>query len=187
MATLEREEDMRTVTYGAACSLDGFIAGPGGSVDWLHFSKDVQEVMGRYWATIDTLLMGRKTWEFAAANAPGGEANNPMTGIRTYVFSRTLKELDRPGVELVSSDPGAFVRDLKSRPGKGICVMGGGELARSLLDAGVVDEVGLNVHPVLLGAGIRMFPDGGGRTVLTLAQARQIDGGCMLLDYKVNG
>ena len=177
---------MRTVTYGAACSLDGFIAGPGGSVDWLHFSKDVQEVTGAFWTTIDTLLMGRKTWEFAAANAPAEETDMPMSGIRTYVFSRTLKELRRPGVELVASDPGAFVRDLKSRPGKGICIMGGGGLARTLLDAGVVDEVGLNVHPVLLGTGIRMFGDGGSRTVLTLVQARQIDGGCMLLDYRVS-
>ena len=178
---------MRTVTYGAACSLDGFIAGPGGSVDWLHFSKDVQEVMGRYWATIDTLLMGRKTWEFAAANAPAEAADVPMTNIRTYVFSRTVTKIERTGVELVSSDPGAFVRDLKSRPGKGICVMGGGELARTLLDAGVVDEVGVNVHPILLGGGIPMFPGGGGRTVLSLARARQLDGGCMLLDYRVGG
>lgn len=175
---------MRTVTYGAACSLDGFIAGPGGSVDWLHFSADVQEAMGHYWATIDTLLMGRKTWEFAAANAPAEEADIPMSAIRTYVFSRTLTELRRPGVELVRTDPGAFVRDLKTKPGKGICVMGGGELARSLLDAGVIDEVGLNVHPVLLGAGIRMFADGGTRTRLTLTRSRQIDGGCMLLDYR---
>jgi dihydrofolate reductase len=176
---------MRTVLYGAACSLDGFIAGPGGSVDWLHFSKDVQEVMGRYWATIDTLLMGRKTWEFAAANAPGEEADVPMTGIRTYVFSRTLRELRKPGVELVSTDPGAFVRDLKARPGKGICVMGGGELAASLFDAGVVDEVGLNVHPVLLGQGVPMFGVMKGRTTLELTGCRQIHGGCVLLDYRV--
>ena len=177
---------MRTVTYGAACSLDGFIAGPDGSVDWLHFSQDVQEVMGRYWSTIDTLIMGRKTWEFAAANAPAEEGDIPMSGIRTYVFSRTLKELSRPGVELIASDPGAFVRDLKAKPGKGICVMGGGALARSLFDAGVIDEVGVNVHPVLLGSGIRMFVDGGTRTTLTLARSRQIDGGCMLLDYEVS-
>ena len=52
---------MRTVTYGAACSLDGFIAPADGSMDWLHFSRDVQEFMKTYWASIDTILMGRKT------------------------------------------------------------------------------------------------------------------------------
>jgi dihydrofolate reductase len=177
---------MRTVLYGAACSLDGFIAGPEGAVDWLHFSKDVQEAMGRYWATIDTLLMGRKTWDFAAANAGANETEVATSGIRTYVFSRTLGELRQPGVELVSSDPGAFVRDLKARPGKGICLMGGGELAASLFDAGVVDEVGFNVHPVLLGQGVPMFGAMKGRTALALTGCRQIDGGCVLLDYRVS-
>ena len=97
---------MRTVTYGAACSLDGFIAGPGGSLDWLHFSRDVQDFIGKYWATIDTILMGRKTWD----GAPGGDGGGATTaGMRTYVFSRTLKEIARPGVELVREDAGEFV------------------------------------------------------------------------------
>jgi dihydrofolate reductase len=63
---------MRKVIYGGACSLDEFFAGPDGAVDWLHFSKDVQAIMARMWANIDTLLFGRKTWEFAVAS--GGEA-----------------------------------------------------------------------------------------------------------------
>ena len=141
---------MRTVTYGAACSLDGFITGPDGAIDWLHMSRDVQALMRDYWATVDTILMGRKTWEFAQGMGGGPDVGG---GITTYVFSRTLPEIARRGVQLVREDAGAFVRALKERPGKGICVMGGGELARALLDAGVVDEVGLNVHPVLLGGG----------------------------------
>ena len=62
---------MRTVTYGAACSLDGFIAAEDGDLDWLHFSKDVQQVTADYWKTVDAVLMGRKTWEFA--EGMGGE------------------------------------------------------------------------------------------------------------------
>ena len=79
---------MRIVTYGAACSLDGFIAPPDGSMDWLHFSKDAQEAMGAYWSSIDTMLMGRKTWEVAMANSGGGGAGSG--GITSYIFSRTL-------------------------------------------------------------------------------------------------
>ena len=174
---------MRIVTYGAACSLDGFIATADGGVDWLVYGKEVGEIMATYWATIDTVLMGRKTWEFAAANAPPDKADD--SGIRSYVFSRTLKRIDRPGVELVSDDAGGFVRRLKARPGKGICVLGGGNLARGLLEAGVIDEVGMNVHPVLLGSGIPLFGDAGRRIALGLAESRAISGGCVYLRYRV--
>src|SRR5271156_3477209 len=107
---------MRTVTYGAACSLDGFIAAADGGVEWLHWSRDVQEVMTSYWATIDTLLMGRKTWEIAAGQ-PGT--------LPTYLCSRTLPAIEQADVHLVRGDAGGFVRDLKGQPGKGICLMGG--------------------------------------------------------------
>jgi dihydrofolate reductase len=171
---------MRTVTYGAACSLDGFIAAADGALDWLHFSRDAQETMAAYWKTVDTVVMGRRTWEVAASQGGGG-----MPGVATYVFSRTLPGIERPGVTLVSSDAGEFVRELKRQPGGGICVMGGGELARALLAAGVVDEVGLNVHPILLGQGVPLFRDPGHRVPLELIECRGIDGGCVLATYRV--
>ena len=174
---------MRTVTYGAACSLDGFIAARDGALDWLHFSRDVQRVVAEYWATVDTVLIGRKSWEAAAAQG-AGDGGGPVAGITTYLFSRTLRDAP-PGVHLVSDDAGDFVRALKSRPGGGICVMGGGELGASLLAAGVVDEVGLNVHPVLLGAGVPLFRDTGRRIALDLVESRVIDGGCVLANYRV--
>src|SRR5215207_8038777 len=172
---------MRIVTYGAACSLDGFITAADGGLDWLHFSRDVQAVMAAYWATIDTVLMGRKTWEVAAGSG-GAAAAGPA--ITTYVFSRTLTE-PLPGVHLVSEDAGEFVRRLKRRPGKGICLMGGGELARALFQAYLIDEVGLNIHPVLLGAGVPAFRDAGRRIALALAESRVLEGGCVLATYRV--
>jgi dihydrofolate reductase len=174
---------MRTVTYGAACSLDGFIAGPDGSIDWLHFSRDVRQVMATYWATIDVVLMGRKTWEFAATQSAGGGGSSGQ-GIASYVFSRTLTE-PPAGAHLVGSDAGEFVRTLKRQPGKGICLMSGGDLARSLFEAGVIDEVRLNVHPVLLGSGVPLFRDVGRRIALELAESRVIEGGCVLSTYRV--
>jgi len=168
---------MRTVTYGAACSLDGFIAGADGALDWL------QQVTATYWKTIDTILMGRKTW--AGAVASGGGAGQGAGGITTYVFSRTLGDVGH-GAHLVRRDAGEFVRELKRQPGKGICVMGGGELAQSLLAAGVVDEVGLNVHPILLGSGVPLFRDAG-CIRLELIESRVIDGGCVLSTYRVVG
>jgi dihydrofolate reductase len=171
---------MRKVIYGGACSLDGFVAGPNGSLDWLHFSKDVQEVMAKTWASTDTILMGRKTWEGAAGSGGGS-----MKGIRSYVFSRTLTSVPGKGVELVTTDAAEFVRKLKTQPGKDIVVMSGGNFATSLLKAGVIDEIGLNVHPVLLGSGAPAFLDAGCRTRLELTECRQLDGGCVLLIYAV--
>jgi dihydrofolate reductase len=174
---------MRTVTYGAACTLDGFIAGPQGQMEWLHFSPDVHQIMGDYWKTIDTILMGRKTWDHAVAQGGGGDAGQGT--IKTYVFSRTLREIPNTGVQLIASDPGEFVADLKQKKGKGICVMGGGELARSLFQAGVIDEVGVNIHPIILGAGVPLFPEIGRPIKLRLQETRQLDGGCVLANYWV--
>jgi len=184
---------MRVVTYGAAVSLDGFLAGADGSIDWLHFSKDVQQVLTDYWKDVDTLVWGRKTYDFSVAQRPPAakkptKAKSPRRkepAMQSYVFSRTLKTLDDPSVELVTSDAVEFVRELKQRPGKEICLMSGGEFAQCLLAANLVDEIRLNIHPILLGSGIPTFRDPGHRVKLTLFECRQIEGGCILASYKV--
>jgi dihydrofolate reductase len=152
-------------------------------MDWLHFSKDVQDIIAAYWKTIDVVLMGRKTWSHAAEQGDGGAGSSGK--IKTYVFSRTMRQSPAPNVELVTTDPGAFVHQLKGRRGRGICVMGGGDLARTLFQAGVIDEVGLNIHPVLLGAGVPLFPEIGRRLNLELLESRVLDGGCVLANYRV--
>ena len=174
---------MRKVTYGGACSLDGFIAGPNDAIDWLYMSPDVSEIMAAYFKDVDTMLMGRKTWEFA--QKMGGGGGGGPSGIHSYVFSRTLPGIDAPGVTLVREDVGAFVRDLKKQKGKDICVMGGGELAQSLFEADLIDEVGFNIHPVLLGAGVPAFRDPRHRVKLELTECRQLKGGCVLVHYRV--
>lgn len=173
---------MRKVTYGGGCSLDGFVAGRDGALGWLHFSKDAEAVMKKTWASTDTILMGRKTWEGAVAQ--GGDGGG-MPGVKAYVFSRTLTQIPAKGVELVTSDAGDFVRALKQQPGKDIVVMSGGNFATSLLAAGVIDEVGLNIHPVLLGAGVPAFLDPATRVALELTECRAMDGGCVLVIYRV--
>jgi dihydrofolate reductase len=175
---------MRSVSYGGACSLDGYLTGPDGALDWLHFSPDVQRIVTEYWKGIDTILMGRKTWEIAAASGGGGGGGG-SAGIATVLFSRTLRDRPPPGVTLVSDDAGGYVRALKAKPGKNICLMGGGELAHSLFEAGVVDEVGLNIHPVLLGGGVPVFLPSRHRVRLALVENRTLDGGCVMATYRV--
>jgi dihydrofolate reductase len=180
---------MRTITYGGAVSLDGFLTGPEGAMDWLHFSEDVQQTVSDYWKTVDAVLMGRKTYAVAMAQRPrrkkASKKKRSAPTVRTYVFSRTLRVVEDPDVVLVADDAAGFVRGLKNQPGKDICLMGGGELAQSLLAAGLVDRVGLNIHPVLLGSGVPTFRDPGHRVRLHLTECRPIDGGCILATYDI--
>lgn len=170
---------MGRVLYGAACSLDGYIARADGSVDWLHFSQDVSNIIKETFARYDTFLWGRHTYEVAAAAGHG-----PGTGkARNLVFSRTLTGVSK-GFDLVRGDAREFVTSFRNGEAGEACVMGGGVLAASLLEAGLVDEVGLNVHPVLLGRGIPMFPPMATQVDLELTESRPIDGGCIYSTYR---
>lgn len=171
---------MRKVTYGAACSLDGYIARPGGEVDWLRWSDDVQRLTTAYWQAVDTVLMGRKTYEVARGSGSGA-----YPGAANYVFSRTLPDDPEPGVRLVRDAPAEFVRELKGREGGEICVMGGGELAQALFDADLVDEVGVNIHPVLLGEGIPLFRPLSQQIDLELIHCEPLSRGCLYALYRV--
>ena len=173
---------MRTVLYGAACSLDGFIAGPSDEVDFLLWSDDVAAISSEVFQSIDTVIMGRKTYVAAVRL---GTRSYP--GVRNIVFSRTLAQSDAPEVEVVADDAVSFVTALVAQPGKGICVMGGGELAGALFSAGLIDEVGLNIQPVLLGSGIPMFTRIDKRISLELIDSRKLEGDCMYVRYTVKG
>ena len=172
---------MRKVTFGGANSLDNYLARPDHAVDWLLWSKEAAAVMADYWKTIDTVLMGRKTYEVALLQTKGGG----YPGMETYVFSRTLKASPEGGATIVSDDAVEFVRDLKEQDGKDICLMGGGELAKSLFEAGLIDEIGFNIHPILLGSGIPLFHPMDQQIDLELLECKPFKNGCVLVTYRV--
>jgi dihydrofolate reductase len=101
------------------------------------------------------------------------------------VFSRTLQPKSAGGVTIVSEDAVEFVRRLKEQDGKDICLMGGGELARSLFEADLIDEIGLNIHPLLLGSGIPLFHPLSRQIDLELRECRAFKNGCVLVSYRV--
>jgi dihydrofolate reductase len=173
---------MRKVTFGGANSLDNYLARPDHAVDWLLWTKEASKVMADYWKTIDTVLMGRKTYEVALRS---GKGNGGYPGVTTYVFSRTLKEGSDGGATIIAGDAAAFVRKLKQQGGKGICLMGGGELARSLFEADLIDEIGFNIHPVLLGSGIPLFHPMSRQIDLELLECKTFKNGCVLVSYRV--
>ena len=173
---------MRKVTYGGANSLDNFIARKNDAVDWLMWTKEVNTIMKDYWKSIDTVVMGRRTYEVAAGSGGGGGSYG---GVKTYVFSKTLKKRDKKNLMFVNEDAASFVRRLKGEKGKDICVMGGGVLAKSLFEADLIDEIGINVHPVLLGSGIPLFHEMSRQVDLELVKCQELSNGCVVLTYSV--
>ncbi len=149
---------MRKVILGAGITLDGYIARPDGAIDYLHMTKEGAQDFGRFFTTIDTIVMGRKTLDAAIAMS-GGVYQSPIAA-PTYVFSRTQPPGERDGVIFTQQSPAAWLRKIRARPGKHIFHMGGGELARSFLKADLIDELFLGIVPILLGCGLPFFPAG---------------------------
>lgn len=146
----------RRLRYSVAMSLDGFIADENGGYDWIVMDPAID--FAAFMAKIDTLVMGRGTYEVTRGS--GGPGFGPK--VKTYVVSTTLDPSDHPDVTIVSKDVENVVADLKAQPGKDIWLFGGGVLFRSLLEAGLVDRVEVGVIPVLLGQGIPLLPGFGG-------------------------
>jgi dihydrofolate reductase len=172
---------MRKVVYGGAMSLDGYIAGPDGEFDWIVTDPEID--FATHMARFDTFLIGRKTYDVMRRL---GNAAPPAPGIKNFVFSRTLRPEDCPDAVL-SDDVEGVVADLKKqKSGKDIALFGGGELFRSLLAAGLVDEVAFAIIPVLLGGGVPLLPAPASRAVLRLKNHRlYAKTGTMLVEYDI--
>jgi len=177
---------MRKVKYAVGVSLDGYIAAADGSVDWLNRAtskaKGEDFGMGAFFQSIDTVLMGRKTYDIALQMGMGKGGYPKM---KNYVFSRTLPPGERDGVEFVSGDPGELIARLRQQPGKDIWLCGGGELAREVLKSQALDEVILGIAPVLIGGGRPTFPPGFLETEVELVECKQYKGGVVGLTYRV--
>ncbi len=169
---------MRRVVLGLGISLDGYIARPNGDVDFLFMPKDYS--MADFFATIDTAVMGRKTFDIA--REMGGGSFGPS--MKAYVFSHSLPPGERDGLTFVNQSPATFIVQLRKRPGKDIWLMGGGELARGFLKADLVDELYLGIVPVLIGEGIPLFPSGFPQRNFALVENKTYSKGLIALKYK---
>ena len=171
---------MRRIILELSLSLDGYIARPDGSVDFLLPAHDYP--MGAFFKTVDTALMGRKTYEVGLKLSGGGKLN--MFGLATYVFTRTLPAGQRDGIHFTADPPEKIVHALRQKKGKHLWLMGGGELVRHFLTLDLVDELHLAVVPTLLGAGIPIFPAGFPERKLTLIQNKAYSQGLLSLHYE---
>ena len=182
---------MRKVTLGLANSLDNYIARKDGGADWLRWSDEIAEISAQFMKTVDAILIGRRTYEVMLES---GETSYP--GGTNFVFSRSKRNrslllrritaIKQPdNVQIVDENAASFVRKLKKKKGKGIVVFGGGALAKSLFEADLIDEIVLNIHPVLLGSGIPLFHEMKRQIDLEFVSSRQLKTGGLIISYRV--
>jgi dihydrofolate reductase len=173
---------MRKVTFHVANSLDNYIARNDGMVDWILGGEEAASGMAEFWKTIDTVVIGRKTYEPVLKS---GKPFPTFAGVKNYVLSRTLKESPDKNVKIIREDVVEFVRKLKTEEGKDIFIMGGGLLAKPLFEANLIDEVGANIHPILLGSGIPLFYEMSRQIDLELIECKPFKNGCVSVSYRV--
>ena len=170
---------MRRVLYRVAATVDGYIAGPRGELDWIV--RDPAVDLAKVYESVDTVLLGRRTYELT--RQPGAPPWPPDWQI--FVFSRTLRPEEHPGVTIVTADAGTRVAALRAAPGREIWLFGGGNLLRSLLAAKQVDIVEVVVMPVLLGGGIPILETGAPQTRLALEDVERYSSGLLRLRYRI--
>ena len=172
---------MRKVIAYLAISADGFIARRNGAVDWLERPRAAGDYgMGKFYRSIDTVLMGRKTW--AMARRLGQPA---YPGKMNYVFSRSPRRSPDPRITFVRLSVRAFLQGLRSQPGKHIWLVGGAQLFAAVLDAGQLDELIVHVVPCLIGKGIPLFASRHRDVALRLKGSRTFSDGVVRLHYAV--
>jgi len=167
---------MRTITYFVACSLDGFIARPDGGIDWLFHDQDYG--FTEFLESIDTVILGRRTWEQALTF---GES--PFAAKEHFIFSRSLEQC--AAGSLVREPVAEFAQRVRTLPGRGIWLVGGGNLAGQFFDAGAVDRLIVFVHPILIHEGLPLAEGITGDVRLQLAGTHAFSTGLVRLEYHV--
>ena len=173
----------RKVIVHIATSADGYIARSDGDLEWLT-SRPAPEGfygMNAFMKSIDTKVLGRKTYEMSLRMGAKFDAKNPH-----IVFSRHPPPAEAPsGVQFVNDAIGPFVRRLREQPGKDIWLMGGGEIIASFLDEQVIDEFVISVAPVFIGEGIPLIARRHRHVPLELLSSERFEDGVVQLHYRI--
>ena len=188
---------MRKIIVTMWITLDGFVAGPNGEMDWIGEIYD--DAMGKYEddlvSSADTLILGRKTYEsFAGSwpyvpdnpNASEGEKSyaRKLNAMRKMVFSSTLESVEWNNSQLLKEVVPAEIEKLKQEPGRDMVIYGSAGLVRTLTDLGLIDEYQLLLHPIALGSGKPLFEGIKDRAKLKLVNTKTHPSGVVVLYYQ---
>jgi dihydrofolate reductase len=185
----EGEVCMRKLVAAEFLSLDGVMESPD-KWHFPYFNEEMGQAVGEGFAAADAMLIGRVNYEEWAAFWPGQDPEeNPMAAqmnaIQKYVVSTTLEEpLSWQNSTLISENVAEEIARLKQGEGGDIVISGSGTLVRSLLQYGLLDELKLMIHPVVVGGGRRLFDDGGEQKALELVESKTFETGVLYLTYR---
>ena len=187
---------MRRVIVSNVMSLDGFVSGPNGELDWFVYAGFVKRTeFGEYARTVisnvDAILLGRLTYEEFSSYWPTAKNDDPViteriNNLPKFVFSRSLKQVawgDWGTASLVKEDAAVAVRKMKQEPGRDMVIYGSATLVSALMKAGLIDEYQLVVHPVVLGKGRPELKGLTQRYPLSLVDVKQFKSGAVKLVY----
>jgi dihydrofolate reductase len=180
---------MRKVIASPFVSLDGFMAGPNGEIEWNepYFDEEMAGYINELFTTLDTLLFGRVTYQWFAQFWPDqGVKNDPifagkMNSLPKIVFSKTLEKAEWSNSRIVRDNIAEEIARLKQQPGKNMVIDGSPTLIHSFAKLGLIDEYRIRLHPVVLGQGIPLFKD---RMNLKLLESRTFRSGVVILFYQ---
>lgn len=177
---------MRKIVAGLFMSLDGVVEAPE-TWHFPYFNDEMGQIVTDQMTASDTMLLGRQTYEEFAAFWPNQADHVPLAadinGVRKLVASTTLNSVDWQNAELIQGDVAEDLRTRKQEDGKDISITGSPTLVRSLLDAGVLDELRLLVHPIVVGHGKRLFGADGAQVPLRLVSSRTLSTGVQYVVY----
>jgi len=185
---------MRKIILDLAVTLDGYIEGPNGEIDWLVKDEtiDFGDILINILADIDIIFYGRVSYEKWGNYHPGDNASKKLKAAydllhskTKYVFSTTKTSDDK--AIFINANIKQQVQEIVQQPGKNIWLYGGGKLITTFINLDLVDVYRLAVHPVILGSGSPLFKDIKERALLELRDAKAFNSGVVLLNYVANG
>lgn len=186
---------MRKVIFLIHLSLDGYVAGPNGEMDWIVYNEEMEKYSHDLHRTTDTAIYGRVTWQMMDFYWPSVLSDPLSTGgalahaqwydsAEKIVFSRTLQSVKPQKTRLIRENVGAEMSKIKQQPGKDLWLIGSPGLAQTFMELGLIDEYRININPVVLGSGKLLFGHSASALRLKLLEARTFEGGVVGLRYE---
>ena len=180
---------MRKLILSMMVSLDGYIEDAENNIEWHKWNAEMDQYMGNFFQTVDTIIMGRKTYELMVKYWPGNTTEDPvirdnMNNLPKLIFSKSLTTTSWNNCRLFSEIDKVEINELKSQPGKDMVIFGGAALASAFTKLGLIDEFRLLVNPIILGGGTPLFNNNDQKLELFLMQSKSFQCGNVLLHYQ---